>query len=135
MARKHSQSTGHAGRSVKAFLQALTEQQPEKGRLLLDFYDNLVTGRYLPRLQDIRDFTADFGLPPVKAASRAKAIDALVRDLGEVPTENLESVLSRARQLEVADDRSLAGWSNIILQGRGRLHEEPGNDQSNKSQS
>jgi len=132
IARKPGQPKRHAGHSVEAFLQGLAEQQPEKGRLLIDFYNSLVAGRYLPRPQDIRDFAADFGLPPVKATSRAKAIDSLVRDLGDVPAEKIEPVLSRARRMGVADNRSLAGWSNIILQGRGRLHEEPGNDQSNK---
>lgn len=130
--REPSRSKKHAARSVRTVLQDLTEQQPEKGRLLIDLYESLVAGRYLPKLRDIRNFAADVGLPPVKATSRAKAIDSLVRDLGDVPAEKLESVLSRAKRVEVADDRSLAGWSNVILQGRGRLHKEPSNDQSNQ---
>jgi hypothetical protein len=129
--REPSRSKKHAGRSVRAVLQDLAEQQPEKGRLLSDLYDSLAAGRFLPKLRDIRNFATDFGLPPVKATSRAKAIDSLVRDLSDVPAEKLEPVLSRARRVEETDDRSLAGWSNIILQGRGRLHEEPGNNQSN----
>jgi hypothetical protein len=130
--RKHGRPKGHIGRSVRTLLLDLAEQQAEKGRLLIDFYDSLVAGRYLPKLRDIRDFAADAGLPPVKATSRAKAIDLLVHALGDVPMEKLASVLSRAKRVEVIDDRSLAGWSNVILRDRGRLREGPDNDQSNQ---
>ena len=129
---KNSQSK----KSLRRQLLELTKEQPEKGQLLIDFHDGLSAKRYLPKLRDVRNFVVELDLPEIKATSRANAVGPLVRALCELPLEELKSIFTEIRRVEhIGDDRSLAGWSNLILRGPRHLQSTGQEDPSNSSES
>jgi hypothetical protein len=102
-------------KSLRPSLVALEKTDPERSRLLLGFHDRLLGGRSLPRLRDIRTFVSDVGLPLINITSRQKAIAPLIKRLQALPLEELKSALSKVDSLAPASDRTLEGWSKIIL--------------------
>ena len=105
-------------RSPKDFrssLVAAKKTDPEKSELLVNFYDGLTAKTFLPTLRDIQAFVSDTGSPPLKASTRDKAIIPLVKVLLPLPLEELKTRLSVVKSVPSQDDRSLEGWSNIIL--------------------
>ena len=119
---RQSQSTSRRrnGRPIQVILEKMADEDPEKGRLLRSFRDKLVAGSYLPTLRDVRDFVDDCGLPPMKDSSRERAISTLIRALSDLPLDRVRSLLHAATQTQYPRDRSLAGWSELILEGRDR---------------
>ncbi len=87
----------------------------EKSDLLLKFYDDLMAKTILPTLRSLQSFVSDAGLPPFKAKIREKAVVQVVKNLMVLSLEELQLLLSTIRQVPSQDDRSLEGWSNIIL--------------------
>lgn len=59
------------------------------------------------------------GLPEVRAKSRQKAISPFINSLVKFLNEELITKIQSLKRYE-ADDRSLEGWSNIILNGQRR---------------
>ena len=109
--KKREQSRG----DFRSSLVALGESEPKKSELLVQFYDGLKAKAYLPTLRDLRGFAADAGLPTLKATTRDNAIGPLVRGLVPLGLSELEAMLSTMRPASDRTDRSLEGWSNIIL--------------------
>ncbi len=101
-------------------LKQCEDQDPDKARALQKVYESLVSKRLLPTLRQIRDFAKDNGLPPIKATSREKAIVPLVRGMISMPFEQIVSVLERDSHFEEKGDRTLEGWTNVILSRHGR---------------
>ena len=95
-------------------------EDPDKARALEKVYESLMSKRLLPTLRQIRDFAKDNGLPPIKATSRDKAIIPLVRGMVSMPFERIVSVLERDSHFEEKGDRTLEGWTNVILSRHGR---------------
>ena len=102
-------------RDFRSSLAALSQTEPEKGKLLVEFYDGLVAQSILPSLRDIRAFASGAGLAAVKAHARKDAIIPLVRELMSLPLDELQAAQSAARRTSTQNDRSLEGWSKIIL--------------------
>ena len=102
-------------RDFRSSLIALEQTDPNRATLLIKFYDGLTGKTYLPTLRDIQAFVSDLGLPPLKATSRDKAIVPLIKVLLPLGLEDLQSRLSAVKPVPTNDDRSLEGWSNIIL--------------------
>lgn len=111
----HGAQQKHGQKTIHSTLASLAQTEPEKSELLLKFYDDLLAKAVLPSLRDIQAFVSDSGLPPVKASSRDKAVVPLVKSLLPQRFEELVSLLSRIKRVSASDDRSLEGWSNIIL--------------------
>lgn len=103
----------HSG--LRSSLMQLRTTEPEKSVLLTRFYDSLVARTVLPTLREIRDFAADAGLPRLKATARDKAIGPLVKGLMGLPVDELRDKLASLKPVSREDDRSLEGWTNIIL--------------------
>ena len=89
--------------------------EAEKGALLTDLYDALKAKAVLPTLREMQSFALDNGLDPVTTTSRDKAVVPFVKKFLDMPIEEVRSYLSRIRQTQASDDRSLEGWSNIIF--------------------
>jgi len=102
---------------------SLKSAEPEKYQLLMNFYNDLIAKTVLPTLRDIKEFGVDCGLREIRAKSRQKAISPLISSLLKFPNEQL---IARIQSLEKYDtgDRSLEGWSNIILNRQRRLGEK-----------
>lgn len=111
-------------RSFRSQLVHLNETQPRKAGFLITFYDNLTAKRSLPTLRDINDFIADNGLQPLKAKSRKNAITQLVKQLLNSKEEDIEKIAGNIPVAGESDDRSLAGWSDIILKKKPKGPEE-----------
>jgi hypothetical protein len=104
-----------SSRDFRETLLALASTEPEKSEVLVRFYDGLVAKTFLPTLRDIQAFALDMGLSPVTANSRAKAIPNVIRCLMPLRTAEIIARLIKVKPVASASDRSLEGWSNIIL--------------------
>jgi hypothetical protein len=108
-------------RDFRSSLVALEKTDKEKSGLLIEFYDDLMAKTFLPTLKDIQAFVADHGLPPAKATARDKAIIPLFKALLPLPLDELKRRLLTLKSVSNKDDRSLEGWSNIILNKSHRI--------------
>jgi hypothetical protein len=109
--------------SVPRSLTALKNVDPEKYRLLMNFYTDLVAERVLPTLRNTKEFVIDCGLPEVRATSRQKTISPLIGSLIKLPNEQLIAKIQSLKKYDMGD-RSLEGWSNIILNRQRQLDEK-----------
>jgi hypothetical protein len=111
--------------SIPRSLIALMNVEPEKHQFLMNFYTDLIAKTVLPSLRDIKEFALDCGLPEVRAKSRPKAINPLIGSLTNLPIEQLKTKIQQTLKKYDIDDRSLEGWSNIILNRQRKLDERP----------
>lgn len=115
--------TKRTPRDFRSHLVELGSSEPEKFDLLLQFYDNLIGKSILPSLREIKSFVFDTGLPPIKATTRNKAIVPLLKSLSGLSLDELKAKISMVRTVSPQNDRSLEGWSNIILD-KGRRNNQ-----------
>ncbi len=111
-------------RDFRSSLVAIGATEPEKSELLVKFYDGLTAKTFLPTLRDVQTFASDTGLPPVKAKARHKAIVPLIKALLPLSLEDVKAKLSAVKPVSTQDDRSLEGWSNIILDRERRAKQK-----------
>lgn len=108
-----------ARREFRASLLAQTEIEPEKGALLIHLYDGLMSKTFLPTLRDLQAFAADTGISLPKITSRDKAVVPLVKAVASMSLQDAEKHISHLKPALNSQDRTLEGWSNIIL-GRSK---------------
>lgn len=130
-ARKSGKKESHSAKgkqtrsnSYPSFLNELEKTEPDKSALLVKFYDGLMDRTFLATLQEMRNFSSDTGLPPVKATSRNKAIIPLIKALSGLTVEQLKTTLDAVIPVLRQDDRSLEAWANIILDKERRTKQE-----------
>ena len=99
---------------VPKALVTLEKVDPQKYELLLKFFNDLVAKTVLPSLGDIRYFAEELGLPEVRAKSRQKAISPFISSLALLPFDKIKSRF-QSSGIYRTGDRSLKGWSRIIL--------------------
>lgn len=109
--------------SIPMSLTALKNTEPEKYQLLMIFNTDLIAKKFLPSLRDIKEFAIECGLPKVRAKSRQKAISPLITSLIKSSTEQLRVQIQSLKKYEISD-RSLEGWSNIILNRQQKSDEK-----------
>lgn len=107
-------------RDFRSTLVAMADSEPEKSELLVSFYDRLKAKTVLPTLRDIQMFASEVGLSPLKVNNRQQAIVPLTKELANLPLEELRVKLSTVKSLSTQDERSLEGWSKIILNRQRR---------------
>ncbi|MDE2845221.1 MAG: hypothetical protein OXO51_00785 [Gemmatimonadota bacterium] len=104
--------------NIQKQLKELIQKQPVKGQILVDFYNGLTEKKYLRNLRDIREFADLLNLPKVNATSRDRALGPLMRDLMNLSVGDLKVVFREINEVDSENsDRSLAGWSELILHG------------------
>jgi hypothetical protein len=96
-------------------LSGLASRDPEKGEILSSLYESLLAKRALPTLADLRRFARDNGLREITVTSREKAISLLLRDLSGRTTDDVRSMFRRVQAMGTSGDRSLEGWTDVIL--------------------
>ena len=104
---------------IEKTLALLQETEPQKYELISAFYNALQTKNVLPTIRDVKAFVSDCGLPQIRENSRQKSIAPLMQRLILLPTEELSKKL-KMPQWNQKGDRSLAGWTNIILGEAGK---------------
>ncbi len=105
---------GAKGR-VQRLLSDLAKDQAEKARILSVLYEALAAKRALPTARELGNFAVDNGLKAVTARSRDEAINSFLRDLAGRPIEDIRSILGHIQMAGTSDNRSLEGWTDIIL--------------------
>jgi len=110
--------------SQRDFRHKLSEQEPEKAKVLVKFYDDLMAKSFLPSMRDIETFALDNNLPPIKAKSRQKAVIPLLKSLLLLPLEDLNLLLAKLKPSTYVNNRSLEGWSSLILDKEERTKSE-----------
>ena len=114
--RPSRKSKSQGGKRVaKRLLANINDKDPEKAKSLATFYDMLSSKRVLPTMRDLRGFADDSGLRPVIASSRDKAIPPLLRDLATRSVEEIHVILQQIRSVDKQGDRTLEGWTDVIL--------------------
>jgi hypothetical protein len=93
----------------------IEKEDPEKAKWLSFFYKKLIAKKIFPSLQKVRGFAHDSGLSMAKATSREKAIVSLLQDLATRPLQDIRSLVSGLGVDDEGDDRTLEGWTNVIL--------------------
>ncbi|MGH9890856.1 MAG: hypothetical protein ACREA0_02490 [bacterium] len=101
--------------SLQNLLSELEKDQPEKAQVLSGFYGALAAKRALPTLRELRSFALDNGLKGASATSRDEAMGPLLRDLITRSREDIRSMLGRIRLEDTTGDRTLEGWTGVIL--------------------
>jgi hypothetical protein len=109
---------GSGGSSLRGFLLKLRERDAEKGTMVTEVYEALLSRRVLPTLGQLREFAKDNGLGPVSATAREKALGPFVRSLAALPTEQVRSMMTRLSEESPRGDRTLEGWTELILKKR-----------------
>ncbi len=104
---------------IPKILDALKFKDPKKYEYLINFYNKLNTKAVLPSLRDIKEFAAEGGLPYVRARSRQEAIIPIITSLVQLPNEQLIVIIESIKKQKMSD-RSLEGWSKIILDNQHR---------------
>jgi hypothetical protein len=97
------------------FRHTLLAQETEKANILVKLYDDLMAKSILPSMRDLETFSLDNNLPKINATSRQKAVIPFLKTLLPLPLEDLILLLAKLKPRVSSDDRSLEGWSNIIL--------------------
>lgn len=103
-------------------LDALQSSDPRKHELIMKFYNDIQSNAILPTLRELKGFARDLGLPEVRSTSRNKSITPLMMSLLQLPTDDLSKKLGTLRHHEKRD-RTLEGWSNLILEKEQSLKE------------
>jgi hypothetical protein len=100
--------------SLQNTLSVLKQTSPQKHELILNFYNAFQQKTILPTMRDVNYFIQDCGLPEIKGSTRQKAIGPLIKRLILLPTDQLSKHLNFPKT-GTSGDRSLEGWTNIIL--------------------
>jgi hypothetical protein len=82
--------------SIAKALELIRGNDPEKHRLLSEFFTQLKDRTILPESQDIRHFAQLIGLKSIPGKSRNDMIPTLMRFLLEQPSERLHTDLKKA---------------------------------------
>lgn len=107
---------------IRQLIADLAEKEPIKAELLSRFNDALTAKIACPSLKDLRAFAMDNGLEAIKATSRDRAIYQILKNLAAFSEEEIKSIISRARIDNKAGDRSLEGWTGVILAKERHQH-------------
>jgi hypothetical protein len=121
--KSRTKKEGSASGSFRSQLEKYQVENPQMAYILSNLYDDLLEKKYLPTLASVKNFALDNGLKPLKAKSRRNGIIPLLKQLMELDQNYIKKVLKSIGDYSEKDDRSLAGWSDIILKKDQRLYE------------
>lgn len=105
-------------KQIDSILSGIKDSNPAKAEALREIYDGASSKDFLPTLKNIKALASDLGLPALKAKSRKEAILPLIRLLSSLQESEIKSVLLSLKRTASTGNRSLEGWSNIILKDR-----------------
>jgi hypothetical protein len=122
VARDVGTNGGHQAhrRELRSSLVELETNDPARSATLLKVYDALMSKSILPMLRDVHSFALEQGFPPLKASTRPKAVEELLRAMMSIPYEQVQRIISSMPVTSVRDDRSLEGWTRLILDENNR---------------
>lgn len=115
--------SGGVGRSDKKIdtedyrksLIEISNNEPEKSKILVQLYDDLNNKMILPSLRNVKNVIFDMGEATHNCKSRNQAFLYLLKILSEMKIDELNLWVSKIYEKDPNYDRSLEGWSDIIL--------------------
>lgn len=113
--RTNSRPKQSSQKEIRSSLVTISDTEPERGKILVRLYDELMAKTLLPTTQDLLSFAARAGLGSLEIRSRPQAVVALLEGLGKLPLEELTTLVEDLNTAVWQNDRSLASWTRIIL--------------------
>jgi hypothetical protein len=104
---------------MRQLLLELETNDPEKAQILSCLYEALAAKHALPTLRELRSFALDNNLEIINAKSRDKALAPFIRRLAQRSIEDLRLIVSRISMTDTSGDRTLEGWTKLILNKHG----------------
>ncbi len=98
-------------------LEVLRVSEPDKYELLVSFRNDMVAHKIFPSIRHLRRFADENGIVLGSATSREKAITPLLRFMATLPLAQMQILIYQSAN-EVAGDRTLARWSDVIMARR-----------------
>jgi hypothetical protein len=105
-------------KSLRSAIIELKAEDDERAALLLSIYDKLEAKKYLSTLSEIRLFCKDNALELISAKSREAAIKQFIKFIMKLPFDDIYRIKNLLDAKAIPEDRTLDGWSSIILNGR-----------------
>lgn len=100
--------------NIKDELLLLSQTDKQRSEILLFIYDKLIAKAMFTTNKHLVNFASEMGLNLV-AKSRSQNIVSLMKTLMQLPLEKLNELKIKFEVNRNNGDRSLEGWSNIIL--------------------
>ncbi|MCZ7611013.1 MAG: hypothetical protein M5U17_12725 [Ignavibacterium sp.] len=105
--------------NLKDELLLLSQKDKQKSEILLFIYDKLISKTVLSTNKQLMNFASELGLN-LTAKSRSQNIVSVMKTLIQLPIEKLSNIRIKFDVGNNYGDRSLEGWSNIILKKNSR---------------
>ncbi len=83
----------------------ISEREPEKGKLLENFFQKIISAILLPEAEDVRRFADLVGIKKLKGKSRNELITKLANELVPLDMRSLENLLPQADGISSAQRR------------------------------
>ena len=100
---------------IREQLVSLKITDNEKAVILLEFYDKIYAQGISLKLAEIKNFAFDIGFDLSKTKAKDDAISKLINSLMTCTINQISDFLKQFKFSQSGGDRSLEGWSNIIL--------------------
>lgn len=101
---------------IETHLANLEVEEPNKAARLQEIRRDVVRKRLFPSSHELLELLKDLGFSSKGRVSRDKVALLLVDTLSRLPIDEIEKELTERRAASrKQDDRSLQGWSDIIL--------------------
>ena len=110
-------------KSIRSSILDLKVVNPEQSAVLLDIYDKLKEKKYLPKFSQVRSFCEDNDLKPITVKSRKSAVHQLIKYLMDLSLNDIYKIQNMLE--ETPQERTLDGWSSIILNKRANEVHNP----------
>lgn len=112
-------------KSLPKVITEISEREPEKGKLLENFFQKIVSASLLPEAEDVRRFADLVGIKKLKGKSRNELITKLANELVPLDLRRLENLLPQADGISSAQRRE--GYSiltDTLMQSTKRQNSE-----------
>lgn len=109
--------------NTRIFIDRLKLEYPEKYRILDQLIQDLENKVLLPKLIYLQEFGTELGISKTKLKSIKSSISEIIVYLSKLPVNELRAQIKEIEKIKDSD-RSLHGWSEIILKNNKTEEEE-----------
>ncbi len=113
------------GIQIQELLESTRNMEPDKFNLLSDFYNRFISKTIFPSIKDIKAFVVNNKIQIPEIKSRDRAALNLIEYLSKLPSDKISIMTDIKVKLSTINkkedsDRSLQGWTDIILKNKPR---------------
>ena len=99
-------------------IKTVKENDERRGEILEKIFRDLINKKILPTFRDVKIFIEDNDLGIFNSKSRQAILSPLMKKLILLDTAELSKLIRNIPENQEDSNRSLSGWSNIILNER-----------------